>query len=70
MLPLFGRAVVHDHKIARRRPMDLALELVLIPVADVDRAKAFYLERAGFGLLVDHRAGDSFRGRPPGSTCR
>ena len=34
--------------------VDLKLELVLIPVADVDRAKAFYVERAGFNLDVDH----------------
>ena len=40
--------------------MDLKLELVVLPVSDVDRAKAFY-EGAGFRLDVDHRAGDSFR---------
>ena len=33
--------------------MDLRLELVLVPVADVDRAKAFYTEKAGFTLDVD-----------------
>ena len=52
--------------------MDFKLELVLIPVADVDRAKAFYEEQAGFKLDVDHRAGDSFRVvqlTPPGSAC-
>ena len=52
--------------------MDLKLELVLIPVSDVDRAKAFYTERAGFYLDVDHRAGDNFRVvqmTPPGSAC-
>jgi catechol 2,3-dioxygenase-like lactoylglutathione lyase family enzyme len=51
--------------------MDFKLELVLVPVSDVDRAKAFY-EGAGFGLDVDHRAGDSFRVvqlTPPGSAC-
>ena len=41
--------------------MDLKLELVLIPVSDVDRAKAFYVENVGFVLDVDHSAGDSFR---------
>jgi catechol 2,3-dioxygenase-like lactoylglutathione lyase family enzyme len=41
--------------------MDYKLELVLIPVSDVDRAKAFYTENAGFNLDVDHRAGDDFR---------
>lgn len=52
--------------------MDYKLELVLIPVTDVDRAKAFYMEKAGFNLDVDHRAGDSFRVvqlTPPGSAC-
>ena len=52
--------------------MDFKLELVLIPVADVDRAKDFYVEKAGFGLHVDHRAGDDFRVvqlDPPGSAC-
>ena len=51
--------------------MDMRLELVIIPVSDVDRAKDFY-ERAGFQLDVDHRAGDSFRVvqlTPPGSAC-
>jgi catechol 2,3-dioxygenase-like lactoylglutathione lyase family enzyme len=52
--------------------MDFKLELVLVPVADVDRAKTFYLEQAGFELHVDHSAGDSFRVvqlNPPGSAC-
>jgi catechol 2,3-dioxygenase-like lactoylglutathione lyase family enzyme len=52
--------------------VDMKLELVLLPVADVDRAKAFYVERAGFNLDVDHRAGDEFRVvqvTPPGSAC-
>jgi catechol 2,3-dioxygenase-like lactoylglutathione lyase family enzyme len=52
--------------------MDWKLELVILPVADVDRAKAFYIEKAGFNLDVDHRAGDEFRVvqlTPPGSAC-
>jgi predicted enzyme related to lactoylglutathione lyase len=51
--------------------MDLRLEMFVVPVSDVDRAKAFY-EQAGFALDVDHRAGDSFRVvqlTPPGSPC-
>ena len=51
--------------------MDLKLELIVLPVTDVDRAKAFY-ESAGFRLDVDHRAGDEFRVvqlTPPGSAC-
>jgi predicted enzyme related to lactoylglutathione lyase len=52
--------------------MDYKLELVLIPVSDVDRAKTFYTEKVGFNLDVDHRAGDEFRVvqmTPPGSAC-
>ncbi|MFF3562231.1 glyoxalase superfamily protein [Streptomyces sp. NPDC002574] len=52
--------------------MDLKLELVLLPVADFDRAKAFYSEKLGFSVHVDHRAGDDFRVvqlDPPGSAC-
>lgn len=52
--------------------MDFKLELVLIPVADVDRAKAFYVDQLGFRLDVDHQAGDTFRVvqmTPPGSAC-
>ena len=51
--------------------MDMKLELVVVPVSDVDRAKEFY-ERAGFRLDVDHRAGEHFRVvqlTPPGSEC-
>src|SRR6478672_7993149 len=51
--------------------MDKKLELVVVPVTDVDRAKAFY-EGAGFTVDVDHRAGDEFRVvqlTPPGSSC-
>lgn len=51
--------------------MDFKLELVILPVSDVDVAKSFYLDQAGFGLDVDHRAGD-FRVvqlTPPGSAC-
>ncbi len=51
--------------------MDYRLEVVALPVADVDRAKDFYT-RLGFHLDVDHRAGDSFRVvqlTPPGSPC-
>ena len=51
--------------------MDMRVEVVVIPVSDVDRAKAFY-ERAGFHLDVDHEMGDTFRVvqlTPPGSAC-
>jgi catechol 2,3-dioxygenase-like lactoylglutathione lyase family enzyme len=52
--------------------MDWTLELVVVPVSDVDRAKAFYTEQLGFRLDVDHSAGDDFRvvqATPPGSAC-
>lgn len=52
--------------------MDYKLELVLLPVSDVDRAKAFYSEQLGFAVHVDHRAGEHFRVvqlDPPGSAC-
>ena len=52
--------------------MDFKLELIVIPVSDVDRAKAFYADKAGFTVDVDHRAGETFRVvqlMPPGSAC-
>lgn len=52
--------------------MDFKLELIVVPVADVDRAKAFYMDSAGFRLDVDHSAGEDFRVvqlTPPGSAC-
>ena len=52
--------------------MDWKLELVVLPVSDVDRAKAFYTDQVGFAVDVDHRAGDHFRVvqlTPPGSAC-
>ncbi len=52
--------------------MDLTLELVVVPVTDVDRAKAFYSEKVGFNVDVDQSFGDDFRVvqlTPPGSAC-
>jgi catechol 2,3-dioxygenase-like lactoylglutathione lyase family enzyme len=52
--------------------VDWKLELVVVPVSDMDRSKAFYLEKAGFDLIVDHSAGEDFRViqvNPPGSAC-
>ena len=43
------------------RPGNFLLELVLVPVSDIDRAKAFYSERAGFGVDVDVRSADGVR---------
>ena len=45
---------------------DLKLELVLIPVSDVDRAKAFYTEKLGFALDVDHQPNETFDREVPG----
>jgi catechol 2,3-dioxygenase-like lactoylglutathione lyase family enzyme len=50
----------------------MKLELLLLPVADVDRAKTFYAEKAGFNVDVDHQPSDEFRIvqlTPPGSAC-
>ena len=52
--------------------MDWKLELVNIPVADVDRAKAFYTEKVGFNADQDHQVSDEIRFvqlTPPGSAC-
>jgi catechol 2,3-dioxygenase-like lactoylglutathione lyase family enzyme len=52
--------------------MDWKLELVAIPVADVDRAKSFYTEKVGFVADHDHRVSDEIRFvqlTPPGSAC-
>jgi predicted enzyme related to lactoylglutathione lyase len=52
--------------------MDWKLELVNIPVADVDRAKAFYVDRVGFHDDHDHQVDDELRFvqlTPPGSAC-
>jgi predicted enzyme related to lactoylglutathione lyase len=52
--------------------MDWKLELVAVPVSDVDRAKAFYTEQAGFNADHDHTVSDEIRFvqlTPPGSAC-
>ncbi|MGB7805337.1 MAG: glyoxalase superfamily protein [Actinomycetota bacterium] len=52
--------------------MDFKLELVIVPVSDVDRAKAFYTEQAGFNADHDHVVSDDLRFvqlTPPGSAC-
>lgn len=52
--------------------MDFKLELVIVPVSDVDRAKAFYTEQAGFNADHDHVVNDDLRFvqlTPPGSAC-
>lgn len=52
--------------------MDWKLELVAIPVSDVDRAKAFYTEQVGFHEDHDHHVNEALRFvqiTPPGSAC-
>ena len=52
--------------------MDMKLELVSVPVSDVDRSIAFYRDQAGFNLDQDHTVNDELRFvqlTPPGSGC-
>jgi predicted enzyme related to lactoylglutathione lyase len=52
--------------------MDWKLELVQVPVSDVDRAKAFYIDQVGFNADHDHQVTDELRFvqlTPPGSAC-
>jgi catechol 2,3-dioxygenase-like lactoylglutathione lyase family enzyme len=52
--------------------MDFKLELIGVPVSDVDRAKAFYVDQARFVLDHDHTVGEDIRFvqlTPPGSAC-
>ena len=63
-----GNGVAGNAGVAR---IDMKLEVVIIPVSDVDRAKAFY-ERIGWRLNIDRSAGEDFRlvqFTPPGSCC-
>jgi catechol 2,3-dioxygenase-like lactoylglutathione lyase family enzyme len=57
---------------ARTNLMDWKLELIAVPVSDVDRAIAFYTEKVGFNLDHDHTLDDGTRFvqlTPPGSAC-
>ncbi|MFB9311106.1 catechol 2,3-dioxygenase-like lactoylglutathione lyase family enzyme [Agromyces hippuratus] len=52
--------------------MDWKIELIYVPVTDVDRAKAFYVDKLGFNADHDHRVSESLRFvqlTPPGSAC-
>ncbi len=74
-----GTGRTHPPDRGTRRPrgtvpllVDWRLELVQVPVSDVDRAKAFYTEKAGFTADHDHRVSDEIRFvqlTPPGSAC-
>lgn len=53
-------------------PSEMRIELIQVPVADIDRAKAFYVEKVGFNADHDHRVSDDLRFvqlTPPGSAC-
>ena len=52
--------------------MDWKIELLAVPVTDVDRAKAFYVDQVGFNADHDHRVNENLRFvqlTPPGSAC-
>jgi catechol 2,3-dioxygenase-like lactoylglutathione lyase family enzyme len=52
--------------------MDWKIEVVTIPVSDLDRARDFYAEKIGFAVDIDHRISDDLRLvqlTPPGSAC-
>jgi predicted enzyme related to lactoylglutathione lyase len=58
--------------IQRSQSMDWKLELVAVPVSDVDRAKAFYVDQVGFHADHDHEVNEQLRFvqlTPPGSAC-
>jgi catechol 2,3-dioxygenase-like lactoylglutathione lyase family enzyme len=53
-------------------PREMRIELIQVPVSDIDRAKWFYVEKVGFNADYDHQVNDSLRFvqlTPPGSTC-
>jgi predicted enzyme related to lactoylglutathione lyase len=57
---------------ASKTKIDWRLELIQIPVSDVDRAKSFYVDQVGFNDDHDHRVSDEIRFvqlTPPGSAC-
>lgn len=57
---------------AKNGVMDFKIELIHVPVSDVDRAKAFYTDQAGFHADVDQRVSEQIRFvqlTPPGSAC-
>ena len=66
-----------NHELSARhgvmlRAMEMKLELVPVPVTDVDRAKAFYVDQVGFHADHDHKVNDRIRFvqlTPPGSAC-
>ena len=67
-----ARAVARGTRGAAAARMDIKLKHIAIPVTDIDRAKAFYVEQAGFNADHDHTVSDEIRFvqlTPPGSAC-
>src|SRR3954471_5184159 len=68
-----GRRSTMRHPPSRGdRPVDWKLEVVVVPVSDVDRAKEFYAGRLGFTVDTDFSPNENFRVvqvTPPGSAC-
>src|SRR3954463_8497687 len=55
-----------------RKMIQMKLELIAVPVSDVDRAKAFYVDQVGFNADHDHKVNEQLRFvqlTPPGSAC-
>jgi catechol 2,3-dioxygenase-like lactoylglutathione lyase family enzyme/predicted MFS family arabinose efflux permease len=70
--PRGGPAAGHHPRPGGHATVDMKLELIFVPVTDVDRAKAFYADQVGFVVDHDHRVSDDLRFvqlTPPGSTC-
>lgn len=64
-------AEFNNHECYSKR-MDMKIELIPIPVTDAGRALAFYVDKIGFHLDVDHKVKDNLRFiqlTPPGSAC-
>jgi predicted enzyme related to lactoylglutathione lyase len=67
-----GREMADNNKENMTVVPDMKLELVPVPVSDVDRAKAFYVEKVGFNADLDVQPGNGMRVvqlTPPGSSC-
>jgi len=67
-----GKPMTEECRQERKAGMDWKLELVVVPVSNVDRAKHFYNEQVGFVVDLDHRVNDAMRFvqlTPRGSAC-
>jgi hypothetical protein len=67
-----GRSAAPSTAAESTSQIDWRLELIQVPVSDIDRAKAFYVEKAGFVAEHDHQVSEELRFvqlTPPGSHC-